>query len=153
MLALVNRFILPAAESLLPPVWQDDRATRLLLAICWQESRAAHRVQIGGPARGLWQFERGGGWLGVIQHPLTASHARGVLDSLLYSSRDFECLADNDVLAAAFARMLLRTHPKALPSAEAGGWEQYLQVWRPGKPHVKTWPEAWARAGQVMETT
>ena len=53
----------------------------MLLAIGLQESRLTHRRQIGGPARGLWQFERGGGVAGVLRHAASRDHALSVCDA------------------------------------------------------------------------
>ena len=52
------------------------------------------------------------------------------------------------MLAAAAARLLLFTDPKRLPQLgdEAGAWALYLRVWRPGKPHKRTWPALYARS-------
>ena len=63
----------PALSRL--PARMDSLAVRvLLLAIGLQESRMTYRRQLGGPARGLWQAERGtpetrGGVTGVLLHP------------------------------------------------------------------------------------
>jgi hypothetical protein len=55
-------------------------------------------------------------------------------------------LAQDDVLAAAFARLLMYTDPKRLPGSTQEGWELYQRVWRPGKPHPQTWAAAYAFA-------
>src|SRR5690606_35921330 len=116
-----------------------------------QESRLTHRRQIGGPARGLWQFERNGGVRGVLEHPASRGYAvsvckmRGVepLPAAVYAA-----LEHDDVLAAAFARLLLWTDPQAL--AEVGeigaAWDYYLRAWRPGKPWRHTWDALYGRA-------
>ena len=44
----------------------SPEAEVLLLAIATQESALRHRTQVGGPARGYWQFERGGGLAGIM---------------------------------------------------------------------------------------
>ena len=59
------RYTLPSAFALLPPAMDTPDARVLLLAIGLQESKFSHRLQIGGPARGYWQFEQGGGVRGV----------------------------------------------------------------------------------------
>ena len=111
----------------------------MLLAIGLQESRFVHRRQIGGPARGFWQFEQGGGVRGVLAHPASAALARQVCQvrgvpptaPSVYSRLELD-----DVLAAAFARLLLWTDPARLPrtgDADAA-WALYLRTWRPGKP-------------------
>src|SRR5690606_35531315 len=64
---VVEQAIWPA-YALLPSRMDSDRATVMLLAIGLQESRFEHRRQIKGPARGFWQFERGGGVRGVMTH-------------------------------------------------------------------------------------
>ena len=93
------------------------QARCMLLAIGLQESRFVHRRQIGGPARGFWQFEQGGGVRGVLAHPASAALARQVCQvrgvpptaPSVYSRLELD-----DVLAAAFARLLL-TDPARLP--------------------------------------
>jgi hypothetical protein len=145
-----------ATFALLPRVMDSPQARALLLAIGLQESKFVHRTQIGGPARGFWQFERGGGTAGVLQHTKTSDLAKQVLRELRYpnvhSARDTHYLLhDNDLLACCFARLLLWTVPGALPSRfnSLDGWRQYLEGWRPGDPHPKTWDlyytEAWDR--------
>jgi hypothetical protein len=137
--------IMPALR-LLPSRMSSDSAVCLLLAIGLQESRFTHRRQIGGPARGFWQFESGGGVRGVMTHPATREHAktlcaaRGVPfeRTTIYSE-----LERDDVLAAGFARLLLFSDPRPLPdvSQQNEAWDLYLRTWRPGKPHPHTWPE------------
>ena len=59
----------------------------------------------------------------------------------------------DDVLAAAFARLLLWTDPARLPrtgDADAA-WALYLRTWRPGKPHRQTWDALHAQAAQATE--
>lgn len=156
MIDLIQRQTLPAAFSLLPPEMASPASTAMLLAIGLQESRFLHRAQVGGPALGFWQFERGGGTTGVLRHGQTQGHAREVLRALRYGDLAdvgaiHSILQHNDVLAAAFARLLLWTLPASLPAQDAPGsaWEQYLAAWRPGNPHRDTWDsfydEAWTR--------
>lgn len=133
----------------------DDRARLLILAICGQESNWEHRRQIGGPARGFAQFERGGGVRGVLTH--SASHAAirrvcGLLDIPCDEATVYEAAAWNDTLAVALARLLLWTDPRPLPARgdEHGAWVYYLRLWRPGKPHPDAWPR---RYQQALEAT
>lgn len=138
----INVAIAPAL-SLLPKRMRDDAAVAMLLAIGLQESRFQHRRQIGGPARGLWQFELGG-VRGVLTHPESRDGANDVARRLLYPTSAeaiHEALEHNDVLAAAFARLLLWTLPEKLPEPESpeDGWSHYTRAWRPGKPHPATW--------------
>lgn len=136
-------------------------AERLMLAIGWQESRFLYRDQVDtgpavlGPATGFWQFESGGGVRGVMRHHATSSFAlnRALMANVPFRQADiWAAFADrkHDRLAAAFARLLLWTDPKPLPQGEAQGWDYYLRTWRPGKPHARTWSEAWARADETV---
>lgn len=110
-----------------------------------QESRFTARRQMGmGPAMGFWQFERGGGVKGVLNHDaskakaLTLCAARGVEANPMAV---WLALENDDVLAAGFCRLLLLTDPRPLPAVNDtnGAWACYLRNWRPGKPHPETW--------------
>lgn len=144
------------ALKLLPAKMDSPAARAMVLTICLQESRLTHRAQIGGPAHGYAQFELGG-VRGVLAHAASKVHIRGVLAALDYppDSTDAECYAaiqHNDILAAAFARLLLYTLPQALPARNntAGGLSQYLQAWRPGRPHPDVWPANFETAWDVV---
>lgn len=142
--------ILPA-YALLPARMASREATVMLLAIGLQESRFEHRHQIGGPAHSWWQFEKGGGVVGVLRHPSTRGFARHVCDArdVRFDSGDvFAAIEHDDVLAAAFARLLLYADPHRLPSVGDvwGAWAYYLNSWRPGKPHKHTWQDLYNRA-------
>jgi hypothetical protein len=139
------------ALTLLPARMDSARGRVQMVAIGLQESRLVHRQQIGGPARGLWQFEQGGGVAGVLRHAATAAHAvtlcaaRGVQAV----ARDvYNQLEHDDVLAAGFARLLLWSDPGPLPAIgdSQGAWQLYLRTWRPGKPHRRTWDALYAEA-------
>ena len=145
--------LLSEAFTLLPSSMDTPAARRMLLAIGLQESRMVYREQIGGPARGLWQFERTGGVIGVLNHPSTGEMADRVCDALdVEPTIDsvYQTLATNDVLAACFARMLLWTDPAPLPLTAEQGWASYLRTWRPGKPHPHTWLGYWNLAGESI---
>jgi hypothetical protein len=152
MILTVQSFIFPAAFALLPGVMDTPEARAMLLAIGLQESKFEARRQLGGgPARGLWQFERGGGTVGVLTHASSKPYARLVCAELLYKAElepVFDALPDNDVLACCFARLLLWTLPGLLPSKgqTERGWAQYSEAWRPGKPHPEDWPGNFAQA-------
>lgn len=151
MIGIVRHHVIPAAFSVLPEAMRSPEAARLLLAIGWQESRLAYRVQIGGPARGLWQFEQNGGVRGVLMHVRTNLIAREAMRELGYRHpmTPFGCyqaIEHNDVLACVFARLLLWTDPAPMPDDESGAWAAYIRTWRPGKPHIETWPDAWTVA-------
>lgn len=147
--------VIPAAASLLPGVSFDDRAVVMLLAIGLQESRFQHRKQIRGPARGFWQFEAGGGTLGVLTHHASAGRAATVARERLGQVPSYRVvndkLAEDDILACAFARLLLWTDPRPLPALGAAqdAWDYYIRNWRPGKPHRHTWDGLYAQALQA----
>lgn len=134
-----------AALSILPSNMDSPIARVLVLANGLQESQFLHRDQLEkggkntvlGPALGWWQFERGGATLGVLRHKATASlaerfcKARGVRPDIQAVWRS---LADDDVLAAGMARLLLWTDGLRLPSMGdvEGAWLLYLRTWNPG---------------------
>ena len=131
--------------SLLPPSWNSPQARLLMLAISGQEADFRHRWQVYdakrpeamGAARGLWQFERGGGVRGVLTHERTKTQAaevcrmRNVAPTV---DAVYNALHLDDTLAAAFARLLLWTDPRALPAVGEveAAWQMYLRNWRPG---------------------
>lgn len=159
MISIVHRFIMPAAYSLLPPQMQSDQATAMLLAIGLQESKFKHRRQMGnGPARGFWQFERGGGVKGISTHVGVKDHVEQTLEALRYThgltdyTTTHALLEHHDVLACVCARLLLWTVPGSLPKEDQPdlGWQQYLAGWRPGKPHPETWADNYSRAWMIV---
>lgn len=137
--------IYKATAALLPAKLDSPAAWAMLYAIARQESRLDERRQIGGPARGFWQFEMGGGIAGVLRHTASQPLIRSVLDRLDYDhtpQTSYIAIEHNDVLAFAYARCLLYTEPKPLPTRRdqaEEGWRQYYENWRPGKPHRATW--------------
>jgi len=143
-LAEVRDEIIPQAALLLPTIPFTPESNVLLLTIGLQESRFKHRKQIKGPARGFWQFEALGGTYGILTHRKTWSIATDLAGECLGDIRPRvvnEALAKDDILACAFARLLLWTDPKPLPKLgdSEGAWHYYLRNWRPGKPHRQTW--------------
>ena len=161
------------ALSELPRVMDTVDARAHLYAITLQEDPSGHRRQIinrrgkllpEGPAAGLWQFEQGGGCVGVLTHNASHAHAlrvcaqHGVQPS---PAALWAALPTNDVLAAACARLLLWTDAAPLPKiadpdAEERAWQYYLRNWRPGaydrgNPAVRRalrakWAQNWADA-------
>ncbi len=130
----------------------------MLLTISQQESGLKHRAQIiadgkVGPARGWWQFERGGGVIGVLTHSQTKDLAGRICESC-HVPREapavWRCLEGHDRLAVAFARLLLWTDPAPLPETAMDGWEAYLRCWRPGKAKPASWPGYWSRATETL---
>ena len=143
------------ALSLLPAKMDSAAARCQMLAIGLQESRFLHRRQIGGPARGFWQFEKGGGVRGVLFHATTQEQAQVVCKARgVPATMDavYEALDKDDVLAAAFARLLLWTDPRPLPALGDAGtaWALYQRTWRPGKPHPQTWGDLYSRALEAV---
>ena len=151
--------VLDAAFTLLPAGADTPAARVLLVAIALQESRLKHRFQVvqgkpgaKGPARGLWQFERGGGVRGVLEHPSTERLAQAAVESADLTDAEpgtvWVHLEHDDILAARFARLLLWTDPRPLPARgdAAAGWNYYIRNWRPGKPHAATWAAFWRQA-------
>ena len=153
LLDSILRTAINPALGMLPAKMDTDAARVMLLSIGLQESRLSFRFQkttdpyTRGPARGLWQFERGGGVVGVMSHHATKALAEAIckarnvpFDSTLIHAR----LEFDDILAAAFARLLLWADAKPLPDVDADhetAWECYVRNWRPGKPHRHTWDE------------
>jgi hypothetical protein len=136
-------------------VKSDDRARVMLLSIAGQESGLRYRAQVGGPARGLWQFEKGGGVRGVLNHTLTSPLAKLACGDLLFPPTEtavHPALEQNDALACVFARLLLLSDPRALPQVSEPdvGWAYYLRTWRPGKPHPNTWAGHWREALEAV---
>ncbi|WP_424137330.1 hypothetical protein [Roseomonas chloroacetimidivorans] len=140
-------------------VRSDDRARVMLLAIALQESGCRARRQVPvAHAMGFWQFERAGGVAGVLQHAASRPFALDVCEQLAVAATPeavHPALEHNDVLACAFARLLLWTDPAALPGPDqiSESWLYYRRNWRPGKPRPGEWPENWQAACQTVGTT
>lgn len=142
--AILHSAIEPAL-AMLPSVMDTPSARVLMLTYGLHESQFKHRDQLErdgrntvlGPALSFWQFERAGGVLGVLQHKASRIHAgrictaRGVNAD---SRAVWERMASDDVLGAAFARLLIWTDPNAMPAPTdtEAAWRLYLRTWRPG---------------------
>lgn len=158
---LLRSAIVPALAELAMCGIPDTRdARRFLLAIALQESRLRHRRQVvaggaeNGPASSFWQFEAGGGCKGVLTHYLTASCMRGLCTEFNVTPTPqglWEAMRYHDVIAAIAARLLVYSLPDKLPNTPEEGWKQYLEAWRPGKPHPETWATAWDTATETLE--
>jgi len=142
------------ALDLLPERMRGERAARLILAICYQESGLRARIQYGTKgnlARGFAQFERIA-VMDVLMRPATQGPATALCDALSIRPEVDECheaIAWNDVLMAGFARLNLWNDPHPLPQGKVQSWETYLRVWRPGKPHPERWTGNWRKAQVV----
>lgn len=134
--------IIPGLK-LLPAKMDTPSARVIMLTIGMQESRFTYRRQIRGPARGFFQFEKGGGYAGVLRHRSSKELAESILNKLhITDTEGFEALVYNDMLSASFCRLLLWTDPKPLPrltDRPEVWWDLYLRTWRPGRPHRETW--------------
>jgi len=155
-LAGIRDAVLPQASALLPTIPFTPDSSVMLLAIGLQESRFRHRRQVKGPARGFWQFEAGGGTKGVLTHPRTHTIARSLawerVGTASITTTINEALAEDDVLACCFARLLLWTDPKPLPGIgdREEAWRYYFRNWRPGTPHRKTWDALYDQAVKLL---
>lgn len=150
------------ALFMLPPAMTSPQARVMLFAIGLQESRFQHRFQIvqgrpgvKGPARSFWQFERGGGCKGVVEHPASRYWMAQVCAARAVpfnATAIWNAMETDDVLAAAAARLLLFTDPQRLPGVgdHKGAWNLYIRTWRPGKPHAATWPDLYAEALKAL---
>ncbi|MBS0343375.1 MAG: hypothetical protein JSS56_22960 [Proteobacteria bacterium] len=157
----VIKTILDPGLAQLPMAMDTPKARVMLLAIGQQESKFQYRAQVlngggKGPARGFFQFEKGGGVKGVMNHPTTCAHAhrlclgRGVAWD---AGQVWLRLETDDLLACGFARLLLYADPKPLPELDdvEGAWKLYAErTWKPGKPHPETWPGYHAAARQAL---
>ena len=146
--------IIPAL-AVLPARMTSKQAMAMLIAIGLQESGLTQRRQVGGPARGLWQFEVGG-VKGVLEHKATRHIAAFVCASRSVNPEKesvHAALANDDILAAAFARMLLWTLPGSLAGENDSdlGWAQYIDAWRPGKPRPAAWGAYFRTAWGVVQ--
>lgn len=148
-----------AGIPLLGAKFYSRPAKVLMTAIGLQESRFDHTDQLEangtnavlGPALGYYQFESGGGVKGVMNHPSTARLAKEAATRLgvPWDRREvWKALKFNPALSSVFARLLIYSDPKPLPSLgdEEAAWQYYLRTWRPGKPHRGTWDALYARA-------
>lgn len=156
---LLAQAIIPALKGLEDHGIRDSfEARRFLLAIALQESGAKYRRQINnagepvGPAASYWQFEQGGGCVGVLTHASVEKRMKAVLaaNDIGDTSKElWEAMRYHDIVAATAARLLVYTLPNSLPTNANDGWAQYLKAWRPGKPHPNKWPNCWTTADAV----
>lgn len=145
----------------LPAKMDTAQARVMLYAIGLQESRFTHRYQVlntpgaKGPARGFWQFEKGGGCKGVVNHDASKYWMHGVCDDrgvAFTAEAIWLAIENDDVLAASAARLLLFTDGARLPALDDldSAWACYIRNWRPGKPHRETWDALYREARAVI---
>lgn len=126
-----------AGLALLPSKMNSIDASVLLYATSRQENPQRLAQQVGGPAVGDYQFEKGGGVKGVMTHKASVDLCRAVCTVrkvAFDASSIYQALKTDAVLAAALARLLYYTDPKQMPYAgdELAAWQLYLRTWRPG---------------------
>ncbi len=151
--------VMAAAEDLMPDTLRNDRTVAMLGAIAHQELGPGLKWRAqqpnGGPALGLWQFEKAG-VTGVVTHTSTRDMLKAFARELNYRWQGsleenvnmlHEALHHNDVLAAGIARLNLwwipSGLPRAAPESEQEAYEQYDFAWRPGKKRPEDWPASW----------
>lgn len=153
------------AFSILPATMDTLQARVQHAAIGFQESKYKSRRQVilkdgqlipEGPAVSYWQFESGrlAGINGVLTHHATAAHAKRVCEIcgvIPERMAVWERMQIDDVLGAAFARLLMYTDSAPVPVTEQQGWAMYLRTWRPGKPHPETWATSYANAIRAVK--
>jgi len=143
----------PSASTL--PLDNSLESRVMLMAIAGQESAWTDRIQIGGPARGYWQFDMTA-ILDLLADPslgpgLQASCA--VWDIPSDPTTLYQALAWHDPIAYEAARRLLLADPAPLPAVgdETGALACYLKNWNPGDPKPATWPAIYAQAVAVVK--
>lgn len=156
--ACLRDAIRPAC-ALLGPKFTSAKVDVLLLAIALQESGLETRIQRNrGPAKGFWQFERGG-VQGVASHFTTKDHYKRLLElcgvDRTMSPNMVQGLLDDekyDVLAAGLARLNLWWLPVSLPKIGEieAAWLQYLSAWQPGRPHRARWNTSYPTAMEAV---
>lgn len=139
----------------LPQKMNSTEAICQLLTIGLQESRFVHTTQVGGPAHGYWQFEKGGGVKGIMTHEAVKGYTQSTcafFNVAFDAESIYQALPGIPTFAAALARLLLWTDPKPLPKCGdvEGSWDLYNRVWRPGKPHSETWEVYREQACQLL---
>lgn len=155
MSAIVQAAIREALTEMLPTKMNTMIGRLMMLTYQKQEDPEERRYQVvkrvaatlpenivgpktaKGPARGLWQFEAGGGIKGVLNHRKTSEYIRGICEHYNVPAEPIACwhaIEHNDVLAACFARLLLWSDPFEMPKYQdaEGAFALYLRTWRPG---------------------
>lgn len=134
------------------------QARLLSLAIAGQESAWIDRRQLGGPARGFWQFE-GGPMSATAEMFRRFSPAIQKVCGQFAIPCDvktvFEAIAWHDVLAASMARLLLWSDAQLLPELGdlQGSWNYYQRNWKPGAPRPDDWPGRYGTAMGLVQST
>lgn len=169
-LAEVTERGIDPALKLLPCKLDSPEARVMLLAIGLQESDFRDRRQLvtvrrdgkrvtvpEGPAKSFWQGEASGGMVHYVPlHEATKDLAAYVCQVRHVPLNDiavWNAIENDDVLAAALARLLLYSDPYPLPALGRRGaaWDYYKRTWRPGKPKPEKWPLCYERALEFVQ--
>lgn len=89
-----------------------------------------------------------------MKHPRSGHHVSALCKALgvpCELEAIYQAIADDDVLAAGIARLMLWADPRALPEIgdEDEAWDCYLRNWNPGKPSRRRWEKAYPDALEV----
>lgn len=153
--------IAPALAYLRGAGIQDTLAARrMMVAIALQESNLQHRRQVSadgtesGPAVSFWQCEQTGAGHWLLLHKASGPILRKACSDFNVPATDagiWNAIRYNDVLAAIVARLNLYVLPNMLPEIPELGWQQYINAWRPGKPHPEKWATNWSAADIIVK--
>ena len=135
-----------AMRTRLPGQFDSIEARVLLLATSGQEADFQHRRQVGGPARGLWQFEQIA-VKEVLTNPVTSIYARAICVMHGVAPTITDCylaLANDDVFACCFARYnywpVRAPLPPARYDAVLTAYHYYDGRWKPGFERPEDFP-------------
>lgn len=133
--------------TLLPPEMNSNEAKVILMAIAGQESSWTYRTQdLVGTAVGYWQFQQDGVADVITAEPTLTQSVLAALD--IDAITAYPAIEYNDMLACAFARLLLWSDPDPLPAIGDvnGAWAYYVANWQPGAPDRARWAANYATA-------
>lgn len=153
------------ALARMEPKFQGSAAECMLTAIPTQESDFRSLYQIGKDgraihnlARGFYQFEMTG-VRAVIRHPSCRWLAPFLVKNGFLTPTPeviHFALPGSSSLQVWLARANLWWYPHSLVEPvldfehEEAAWQQYLEIWRPGKPHRELWGRAWKLAVEAV---
>jgi len=151
----LQQVIEPTFQHLLPGKFDCPEARCQILATMLQESGLRTRQQNGGPARSLVQMEQGGGIHWTLINKTTGPYARTACSLRAVAPIESDVYAaflSDDLLACAFARLLLWADPNPLPQLgdAEDAWNLYIRAWNPGKPRRWDWDANYAAAVQAV---
>ena len=153
----LNTIIRPHTDVLADARFWSGEALAILLVTAGQESRWRDRVQVGGPAHGFWQFERGGQVTNVLFNRVTRDlaarvcHACGVDPE---PAHVYGALIENDKLALGFARLAYWADPHPLPAIgdAVNSFHYYNRNWHPGAPDPARWLATYNAAAEAIHS-